>query len=134
MLIGFEKETHDLTADELSLVPLLVGTLQYKVGVKAAVTNTMLCNFLRACTGEDNKPIKVTDVRMRKLINHIRMKDLVPGLLASSKGYYVSNDPKEVKEYIQSLQGRENAIKGIRVRTQMYLNTMITNQGSLNII
>lgn len=125
MLIGFEKETHELTADEMELVPLLVGTLQYKVGVSAAVTNTMLRRFLSACTDGNGKSIKITEVRIRKLINHIRMKNLVPGLLASSKGYYVSNDPKEVKEYIHSLQGRENAIKGIRLQVQLHLNSIM---------
>ena len=134
MLHGFENETKDLTEDELSLVPLLVGTLKYKVGVKNAITNKLLIRFLAAYTGENGKPINISEARIRKIINHIRMHDMIPGLLASSKGYYVSNDPKEIEGYIQSLKGRENAIKGIRVRTQMYLNTMLNSQSQLNLV
>jgi hypothetical protein len=125
MLKGFEKETADLTADEMKIIPMLVTTLKYTVGAKAAITNKNLRSWLASCTDEKQKPIIVSDSRIRKMINYIRMHDLVPGLIATSKGYYVSENPKEIKDYIESLKGREDSIRGIRIRTQIYYNKII---------
>lgn len=57
---------------------------------------------------------KVSSVRIRKVINYIRVNMLIKNLLAGSKGYYVSEDPKEIKDYIRSLDGRIEAIRKVR--------------------
>jgi hypothetical protein len=55
----------------------------------------------------------ISDSKLRAIINEIRMCDLIPGykLLATSKGYYISDDPILITEFIQSLKGR---IQGIQ--------------------
>ena len=52
---------------------------------------------------------------MRKVINHIRNNDLIPCLLASSKGYWIASSEAEVLAYEESLLGREEAIRADRM-------------------
>ena len=44
-------------------------------------------------------------------MNHIRTNGLLP-LMASSKGYYVSFDKKDIESQIKSLKQRANSING----------------------
>ena len=108
MIEGFEKETHDLTDYEKSLLPQFVAGLATKKGKENAITNKEIISALK------NRNIVVGEARVRKIINHIRNKGLVEGLVASSRGYYVSNDMEEIKSYILSLTGREEAIRIVR--------------------
>lgn len=120
-LPGFEIETQPLTEDEKKILPVIVKALLKKNGADNAVTNKQIrAGLLR------NLNTEIADSRIRKIINHIRMNNMVPGLLASSKGYYVSTNAKEVKEYIDSLEGREKAIRGIKEKAKQYLNQIIT--------
>ena len=40
---------------------------------------------------------------------------MVTCLIASGKGYYRAENRQEVVDYIESLKGRENAIKAVRM-------------------
>lgn len=124
MLPGFEIETRPLTEEEKKLLPRIIYGLSKRIGVESAISNRKICETL------SKKGIEVTEVRIRKIINHIRMRNLVPGLLANGKGYYVSCDPVEVKKYIESLSGREKAIRGVRESTQKYLWEITTKHQS----
>ena len=62
--------------------------------------------------------------RIRKLINHIRVNGLVECLMATSNGYYITEDPWEMKRYIESLQGREDAICAVKEAMREQLNRM----------
>ena len=53
--------------------------------------------------------------RLRKVINHIRTNDLLPGLVATSEGYYLATSETELMDYEDSLRGREEAIKAVRL-------------------
>ena len=108
MIEGFEKETHDLNSFELGLLPVFVAGFAGKRGKDKAVTNKEIIERLKS------RNIVLGEARVRKIINHIRNKGLVEGLVATSKGYYISDDPEEIKSYIQSLLGREEAIRVIR--------------------
>lgn len=50
---------------------------------------------------EDNKPHKTTDA--------------LPGLIATSGGYFLATTENELMDYEESLLGRENAIKEVRL-------------------
>lgn len=105
MIVGFEEETEELTQYELEvLVPIMVKGLSTKIGSKSAITNKRIREKL------SEKDIDVSDPRIRKVINYIRMNLLVKNLIASSKGYYISTDIKEIEEYRQGLISRANAI------------------------
>lgn len=108
MIKGFDKETQPLTDYERKiLLPVLVSGLKDKKGKHNAVTNKHIVNFLAP-------KYKISDARVRKIINHIRTNDLVPALIATSGGYYVAQSESELLEYEQSLKGREDAIRSVR--------------------
>ena len=110
MLHGFENETRPLNGYEKNtLLPIIVRGLSNRTGAANAVSNGHICISLR------NKGYKVTEVRIRKIINHIRTHSLVTCLIASGKGYYRAESRQEVVDYIESLKGRENAIKAVRM-------------------
>jgi hypothetical protein len=54
------------------------------------------------------------EARVRKIINHIRTNGLVRWLIATNKGYYIAETREEVEQYIESLRGREDAIRVVR--------------------
>jgi hypothetical protein len=128
MLPGFTEQTKPLTEMEQQLLPVIVRGLAKKIGSDNAVTNKTICEGLHK-----TYDVVISEARIRKIINHIRMNNLVPGLVANSCGYYVSKNPKEVMEYIESLEGRKNAIEGIAMQFKKYLHE-ITNveQNSFN--
>lgn len=110
MLHGFENETRPLNGYEKNtLLPIIVRGLSNRTGAANAVSNGHICISLR------NNGYKVTEVRIRKIINHIRIHGLVTCLIASGKGYYRAENRQEVVDYIKSLKGRENAIKAVRM-------------------
>lgn len=105
MLHGFELITADLSDYErYTLLPIMTKCLSRKVGKENAVTNKVMCEKM----GE--RGYNIGEARVRKIINYIRVMGLVPCLLATSNGYYVSTDKKELSLYIGSLQDRAAAI------------------------
>lgn len=130
MIKGFDRETQPLTEYEIGvLLPLLVKGLQTKLGRENAVTNKYIVNALKgAC--------KLNEARVRKIINHIRTNDLVPGLIATSEGYFIATTEAELLEYEESLKGREDAIREVRLsiarqRRILYQQAREGKQGTL---
>ena len=114
MINGFQEQTEPLTEyEETKLLPQIVRGLSLKVGKNNAVTNTAIVRGMKA-----NLNLKVSEPRVRKIINHIRNNDLVPCLIATSQGYYIAESEQELKEYEDSLLGREEAIHSVRMSIQ----------------
>ena len=110
MIKGFNSETAPLTEyEENVLLPLVLRGLKTKIGKENAVTNRTIVQRLNIAG------YTVTEPRIRKLINHIRMTDLLPGLIATSGGYFLATPEAELLDYEQSLIGREDAIKQVRL-------------------
>ena len=107
MITGFEEQTEPLTdmEREVFLPPIIKG-LRVKIGKDKAVTNRDIVRGLKA-----NLNIKIGEARVRKMINHIRNNDIIPCLIATSKGYYIAETPDEMTDYIDSLFGRVEAIR-----------------------
>jgi hypothetical protein len=124
MINGFEEETQPLTDYEKdTLLPIMVKGLSKKVGNELAITNKVMVSVMRTAG------YKISEARVRKLINHIRRNDLVPLLIASSKGYYIENDDEKVREYIESLHQRASAIYAVgRSVQRQYNDNFFTNQ------
>ncbi len=122
-LLRFEPETTKLTEYELKLVPIVVNILKSRLGRENAITNKNLVNRMSKLGFSS-----ITPERMRKLINHIRIYDLLDCLVASSKGYYISNDEKEISDYIDSLRGREEAIRAVRLALEAQLGRLEKEQ------
>ncbi len=130
MIKGFDKETQPLTDYETGvLLPILVKGLKTKLGHESAVTNKHIVDALKPTC-------KISDARVRKIINHIRTNDLVPGLIATSSGYFIAQTEAELLEYEDSLKGREDAIREVRLsiarqRRILYQQAREGKQGNL---
>lgn len=108
MLTNFEDITQELSEDELSIVPVLILGFQNRTKenpIKAPDVVIKVNEYLRA----NNYKIKLTEPRLRKIVNHIRTNALL-SLIATSNGYYVSNDRQEILNQIESLEQRANSI------------------------
>ena len=109
MLTGFETQTEPLTNYERGvLLPEIVKGLKLRVGASRAIRNKQIVAAMRRAGYEIN------EARVRKIVNHIRCYGLVGRLIATSKGYYVATSHEEMKQYINSLAGREGAIRAVR--------------------
>ena len=122
MINGFDKETAPLTEAEVAAMWTLKSRLLKAVGKDNAVFN----DELQRLTG-------LTSARVRKCINVLRTSGEVKCLLASSKGYYISDSEQEMKDYEESLMGRELAIRQVReaIANQRKLRFCGGFQGSL---
>ena len=109
MITNFERETHELNGYELNkLLPIIVQGLSTKIGKEKAITNKAICKALK------EQGYKISDTRLRKVVHYIRIKNFVPLLIATSKGYYVATEKQEVETYIKSLSERINSINEVR--------------------
>ena len=127
MIQGFSKQTEPLTEYEVqTLLPQLVRGLRTKVGKAMSVTNKAIIEGMKRNLG-----LSISDARVRKLINHIRNNDLVPCLIATSQGYYIAESEQELKDYEDSLLGREEAIRSVRLSIQRQRKRKYSNQQSL---
>ena len=110
MIKGFSNETSPLNDYELRvLLPVILAGLKDKQGKRNAVTNGYIIGRLK------QQDYRIDAPRLRKVINHIRTNDLIPGLIATSEGYFLAEDEQELMDYEDSLRGREEAIKAVRL-------------------
>ena len=120
MLKGFEKQTDKLNDYEQdTLLPIMAKCLERHVGVEKAITNVEMCQKLK------DRGYKIGEARVRKIINHIRIHDIVECLIATSNGYYVSEDIKEILDFIDSLDGRITAIQAVKEALIRQLNRLL---------
>lgn len=120
MVDNFEKETAPLTEyEERTLLPIMVKCLNRHRGKEQAISNRKMIEGL-----EGYGYVVGGSARIRKLINYIRVNGLVECLMATSNGYYITDDPWEMKRYIESLQGREDAIRAVKAAMREQLNLM----------
>lgn len=109
MISGFNKQTAPLCEYEREKVlPIMVKCLERHIDKDKAITNAQMCQKMK------EYGYSITETRVRKIINHIRNNDLVKCLKASSKGYYVATDKRDMQEYIESLDERIAAIQKVR--------------------
>tara|TARA_Y100001938_G_scaffold130211_1_gene185976 strand:+ start:7021 stop:7440 length:420 start_codon:yes stop_codon:yes gene_type:complete len=113
-LKGFESITQELNAFEKRIiVPLMVRGLSKYIGKDNAINNAAICNKVNS--HKDVKyDYKLTNVKCRKVIQYIRLKNLIEGLCSCHKGYYVAANLGEIKECIDSLTQRLNIQKKVR--------------------
>jgi len=116
MLNGFQTQTEPLTEYERdTLLPVIVRGLINKVGEAKAITNAAITRAMKSAG------YQLTEARLRKIINHIRVNGMVSCLIATSKGYYIATSRQEMEDYITSLRGREDAIRAVRESMEQQL-------------
>lgn len=113
----FENETAPLSEYELNtLVPVIIRGFLSHEGQKQAITATAICKALK------EKGFQISDVRLRKCIKHIQRHNLLKWIVATGSGFYYTKDVNDVKMQIESLKGREEAIRSVRVALEKSLN------------
>jgi len=108
MITNFEEITAELTSEELQVLPKLMEGFENH-SIHDPIIATVLVGKMNSYLKMNNNPIKMTDVRLRKMVNFIRTNGLLP-LIATSKGYYVTYNEGEIQKQIDSLEQRSNSI------------------------
>ena len=109
MITNFEEYTHELSAEEMEILQLVIhGFRSYKKTnpIKAELIVKRMNVFLE----NNGYKIRLTQPRLRKLVNYIRSNSLLP-LIATSNGYFTTDCKQTIQEQIKSLQERANSIE-----------------------
>ncbi len=104
MILGFEEYTIELNEEETKIAKKIAAKIELSVGKENAVTNDRIQYYFGM------NDIKIGGARVRKMIQYIRQKGLVKDLCATSNGYFVAANRKELDDYITSLKQRRNSI------------------------
>ena len=116
MIPTFEEHTSPLTDYELNtLLPLMIQGFKKKIGVDNCVTNPEICKALK------EKGYKISEPRVRKLVFYIRHNNLVPKLIASSKGYWIATNKEEIEMWLSSVNAKIDALE----ETKRYAEQML---------
>jgi len=125
MITGFEKITEELSADELRCIGLLINGFKNRTKsnpIKApAIITAMNLSLVK-----NNINIRLTEPRLRKLVNYIRSNSLLP-LIATSAGYFCSTKTDEIIKEIASLTQRASAIMKSAEGLEKYLQDNLIN-------
>jgi hypothetical protein len=114
MIDGFDDYTNALTPGERAWIPALVTGFQlYHIGQAFAVKGCKICSRLNERRQPADPRPDLTDARLRKIVNFMRVKGLVKNLVASSRGYYIEPDPGKRQIYVRSLKERAAAILAV---------------------
>jgi len=119
MITNFETITQELNQQELEFMPKLISGFKNhtKNNPIKAFQIVTLCN--QYLIGTDKK-FRMNEPRLRKMCNYIRSNGILP-LIATSEGYYISNDNSEIQAQIDSLRQRARSIDGCADGLEKYL-------------
>jgi hypothetical protein len=104
MIDNFEELTYELTDVEKKMLPLLISGFK-----NYTIENPIKEPDIVSRFNDRNTGLKLSGVRLRKIVNYIRSNGLLP-LIATSKGYYVSYDKSIISSQIKSLRQRSFSI------------------------
>ncbi|MDE3250275.1 MAG: hypothetical protein KGO82_16560 [Bacteroidota bacterium] len=105
------------------VVPSIVSLLEMRVGEECAIKSQQVIDYLLGCGH------KVEPGRFRLMINYIRSNDLVIGLVADSRGYYRTTDPKVIEKWIEKEKGIIRQKTGPLKRMRIYLKELYNKPG-----
>ena len=105
-----KKQTRPLSNyDHNVLLPVLMKGLETKKGKMNAVTSKQIVQGLRS------QGLKINERDVGSLINHIRTNDLVAGLIATSAGFYITDNEQELVSYENTLLKYETTLRKVRL-------------------
>lgn len=101
MITGFEEKTKPLSEDEEKYLSVLIKAFEtMKKGKKNAVNASYIIERLASID------IFIDEVRLRKLIQHIRVNNMIYGLCSISSGYFICENGEEFYQTLKSLKER----------------------------
>jgi len=108
MITNFEEFTHELTSEEMEILPILVHGFRNYKKTNPIKTEFLVHRFNEYLLARGYKT-KMNGPRLRKMVNYIRTNGIIP-LIATSHGYFTSDCKETIQEQIKSLQERANSI------------------------
>lgn len=120
MITNFEEITADLTAEEMKLIDILVSGFKNRTK-ENPIKEPEICKAINSNLSKYGIRTKLTGARLRKLVNVIRSSGKCP-VIATSKGYYSSNDREEIERQIRSMRERASAISSAADGMEIYLS------------
>jgi hypothetical protein len=122
MITNFEEITAPLSEDEIFVADILSRSLSKVTKSKPATATHIIDKFNNGGIRDHlNLPFKLTEGRLRKIINYIRQNGSIP-VLSNAKGYYVSYSKEDIANQITSLNERCDAIKAAADGLKRFLN------------
>jgi hypothetical protein len=101
MIKSFEEITKPLNEEEQSIANIIVNNFKTrKPGKNNAVTSSFMIEKFNTIG------IKLNDARLRKILQYIRVNNMIIGLCATSEGYFVAANAQEFHECLESLRDR----------------------------
>lgn len=132
MIETHENRTFPLTEKELEFIPIILKGLKTKLGIKNAVTTPEIISGTYLYELRYNsKAKKLQPVRVRALLRHIIVNNLLPGLISSGSGFYIATVQEEMNAAIQSLTDRITAIQAKRAAWIRQRNELFFSQNKL---
>jgi hypothetical protein len=105
MINGHEKETQELSAEEILLATNLIPHFK-KRGKDNPIKAKEIVDGVNKYFDLKNK---FTDVRLRKIVNYYRVNGIIP-IISTSNGYFVSYLNEDIEAMIISLSQRAKSI------------------------
>ena len=115
----------ELTKEEKQILPALIDIIKERKGKSNAINNNKICEVLNYSY---HLNIIWKPVRIRKMVNYLRNKDLLLHLCSNSKGYFIAANEQELDDCIASQTERVGSAKRTldsltRQKTKFGLNT-----------
>lgn len=102
---SFSEATATLNAYEIqTIVPLLVEKFKQHKGQGNAIKNKQLIAYCYA------NGIRLSEPRIRKIVEYIRQHELITGLIAKQFGYFLAENPEEILRWVGTMIKRRDAI------------------------
>lgn len=125
MIENFEEHTEDLTEKELEYLndvqEAMVKALSSSGMPKKQNELIILINHYLFERNGMSCCMILKPVRLRKFVNYIRKNSLLP-IIATSNGYFLSEDPAVIESQIKSLNQRAKSIRDAAEGLKHYLN------------
>lgn len=108
MIENFEEITEPINVDDLKFLPVLIRGLE-RHGKEDPIKGREIVAAMNRQKLKYNFNAQFSEARLRKLVNHIRVNGLL-AVIATSNGYFVSNESETLRSQIRSLRDRANGI------------------------
>ena len=116
-----KKEKQTLNSYDLNvLLPILKKGLEKKKGIANAVTGKEIM------LGLQSNGLKINMRNISRIINYIRLNDLIVGLMGSSAGYYITDNEQELIKYENRLLSHEASLREVRMSMKRQRNSMVS--------
>lgn len=105
MINGFEQTTCELSELEKQMIHVFISRFKKRPGRQNAVTNGQIRDGIKTHLG-----VELDAARIRKIVQYIRINNMLPGLIATSTGYFYTTSITEIREWVESMRQRERAL------------------------